>query len=109
MDRFILLIGIAVILGSIGGRLFAHLRIPQVVGYIITGILAILASHRFHDETAQSIILVITAITFLVQIIGPPSVRLAVIRAGEVGRMSLRRIFWLPNRSGKSWIHNHRY
>jgi CBS domain-containing protein len=48
--------------------------------------LAILASHRFPNETAQSIILVITATTFLVQIIGPPSVRLAVIRAGEVGK-----------------------
>jgi Kef-type K+ transport system membrane component KefB/predicted transcriptional regulator len=41
MDRYILLIGIAVILGSIGGRIFARFRIPQVVGYIIMGILAI--------------------------------------------------------------------
>jgi len=48
--------------------------------------LAILASHRFPNETAQSIILVITVTTFLVQIIGPPSVRLAVIRGGEVGK-----------------------
>jgi Kef-type K+ transport system membrane component KefB/CBS domain-containing protein len=48
--------------------------------------LAIFASHRFHHETAQSIILVITATTFLVQIIGPPSVRFAVIKAGEVGK-----------------------
>jgi len=48
--------------------------------------LAILATHRFPNATAQSIILVITATTFLVQIIGPPSVRLAVIRAGEVGK-----------------------
>ena len=48
--------------------------------------MAILASHRFPNETAQSIILVITATTFLVQIIGPPSVRLALIRAGEVGK-----------------------
>jgi Kef-type K+ transport system membrane component KefB len=35
MNRLILLIGIAVILGSIGGRIFARLRIPQVVGYIV--------------------------------------------------------------------------
>jgi Kef-type K+ transport system membrane component KefB len=48
--------------------------------------LAIFASHRFPDEIAQSIILVITATTFLVQIIGPPFVRYAVIRAGEVGK-----------------------
>jgi len=48
--------------------------------------LAIFASHRFPNEIAQSIILVITATTFLVQIIGPPFVRYAVIRAGEVGK-----------------------
>ncbi len=42
MDRFILLIGITVILGAIGGRIFARLRIPQVVGYIIIGIHATL-------------------------------------------------------------------
>jgi Kef-type K+ transport system membrane component KefB len=41
MDRCVLLIGIAVILGSIGGRIFARLRVPQVVGYIIMGVLAI--------------------------------------------------------------------
>jgi Kef-type K+ transport system membrane component KefB/predicted transcriptional regulator len=48
--------------------------------------LAILATHRFPNATAQSIILVITATTFLVQIIGPPFVRFAVIRAGEAGK-----------------------
>jgi len=48
--------------------------------------LAILATHRFPNPTAQSIILVITATTFLVQIIGPPFVRFAVIRAGEAGK-----------------------
>jgi CBS domain-containing protein len=48
--------------------------------------LAIFATHRFPYATAQSIILVVTATTFLVQIIGPPSVRFAVIRAGEVGK-----------------------
>jgi Kef-type K+ transport system membrane component KefB/predicted transcriptional regulator len=48
--------------------------------------LAILATHRFPNATAQSIILVITATTFLVQIIGPPFVRFAVLKAGEVGK-----------------------
>ena len=48
--------------------------------------LAIVATHRFPDATAQSIILLITATTFLVQIIGPPFVRYAVIRAGEAGK-----------------------
>jgi len=57
MDRFILLIGIAVILGSIGGRIFAWLRIPQVVGYIIIGVLAILVGgvwlHSISPEDIQ--------------------------------------------------------
>ncbi len=48
--------------------------------------LAILAGHRLPHETAQSIILVITATTFLVQIIGPPSVRFAMLKADEVGK-----------------------
>ncbi len=48
--------------------------------------LAILAGNRLPQDTAQAIILVIAASTFLVQIIGPPSVRLAMIKAGEVGK-----------------------
>jgi Kef-type K+ transport system membrane component KefB len=56
MDRFILLIGIAVILGSTGGRIFARLRVPQVVGYIIIGILAILVGGTwFHDITPEDL------------------------------------------------------
>jgi Kef-type K+ transport system membrane component KefB len=56
MERLILLIGIAVILGSIGGRIFARLRIPQVVGYIVIGILAILVGGAwFHDITPEDI------------------------------------------------------
>jgi Kef-type K+ transport system membrane component KefB/CBS domain-containing protein len=56
MDRFILLIGIAVILGSIGGRIFARLRIPQVVGYIVIGILAILVGGGwFHAVSPEDI------------------------------------------------------
>ena len=37
--RFVLLMGIMLFFGSIGGRLFQKLKIPQVVGYIVTGIL----------------------------------------------------------------------
>jgi Kef-type K+ transport system membrane component KefB len=56
MYRFILLIGIAVILGSAGGRIFARLRVPQVVGYIIIGILAILVGGAwFHDITPEDL------------------------------------------------------
>jgi Kef-type K+ transport system membrane component KefB/CBS domain-containing protein len=56
MDRFILLIGIAVILGSTGGRIFARLRVPQVVGYIVIGILAILVGGVWlHDITPEDL------------------------------------------------------
>ena len=56
MDRLILLIGNAVSLGSTGGRIFARLRVPQVVGYIIIGILAILVGGAwFHDITPEDI------------------------------------------------------
>ncbi len=37
--QFVLLLGIIMFLGSAGGRLFQKLRIPQVVGYIVIGIL----------------------------------------------------------------------
>ena len=37
--NLILLLGIILLLGAIGGRLFQKLRIPQVVGYIVIGII----------------------------------------------------------------------
>lgn len=37
--NLILLIGLILLLGSIGGRFFQKLKIPQVVGYIVIGIL----------------------------------------------------------------------
>jgi Kef-type K+ transport system membrane component KefB len=56
MNRFVLLIGIAVILGSIGGRIFVRLRIPQVVGYVAIGICAIFVGGAwFHAISAQDI------------------------------------------------------
>ena len=36
--RFVLLLGIMLFFGSAGGRLFQRLKIPQVVGYIVVGI-----------------------------------------------------------------------
>ncbi len=36
----LLLVGVAIFGGTIGGRLFKRIRVPQVVGYIIIGILA---------------------------------------------------------------------
>ena len=35
----VLFVGIAIFLGAIGGKLFQRLRIPQVVGYIVIGLL----------------------------------------------------------------------
>ena len=37
--NILLLLGIAVFLGAIGGRVFQRLKIPQVVGYIIIGLI----------------------------------------------------------------------
>lgn len=37
--RFVLLLGIMLFFGSVGGRIFQKLKIPQVVGYIVVGIL----------------------------------------------------------------------
>ncbi len=50
--------------------------------------LAVLSSQAFSSrpEIGATIITVVTATTFLVQVIGPPSVKYAVTRAGEVGR-----------------------
>jgi Kef-type K+ transport system membrane component KefB len=50
--------------------------------------LAVLSSQVFstHPEVSATIVAVVTATTFIVQVIGPPSVKYAVTRAGEVGR-----------------------
>jgi Kef-type K+ transport system membrane component KefB len=50
--------------------------------------LAVLSSEVFaaHPEISGAIVAIVTATTFIVQIIGPPSVRFAVSRAGEIGR-----------------------
>ena len=42
----LLLIGSAIVAGTLGGRLFQRLRIPQVVGYIVIG--AILGKSGLH-------------------------------------------------------------
>ena len=47
--------------------------------------LSILASERFGDTIGETIILIVTSTTFLVQIIGPPFVKLGVKKAGEIG------------------------
>ncbi len=47
--------------------------------------LSISASHRFSGEFGTAIIMIIALTTFLAQIVGPPSVKHAVKKAGEVG------------------------
>jgi Kef-type K+ transport system membrane component KefB len=47
--------------------------------------LAIMASHRFSGEVGAAIIMIVTLTTFVVEIIGPPFVKLAVKNAGEIG------------------------
>jgi Kef-type K+ transport system membrane component KefB/CBS domain-containing protein len=47
--------------------------------------LSISASHRFSGDLGTAVIMIIALTTFIVQIIGPPSVKMAVKKAGEVG------------------------
>jgi Kef-type K+ transport system membrane component KefB/predicted transcriptional regulator len=47
--------------------------------------LSILASERFGGSIGETVILIVTSTTFLVQIIGPPFVKLGVKKAGEIG------------------------
>jgi len=37
--NILLLLGIAIFLGAVGGKLFQRMRIPQVVGYIVIGLI----------------------------------------------------------------------
>jgi Kef-type K+ transport system membrane component KefB/predicted transcriptional regulator len=47
--------------------------------------LSILASQRFSKDIGDLIVIVITATTFVVQLIGPPSVKIAIQKANEIG------------------------
>lgn len=47
--------------------------------------LSIIAGQKFPGEIGNTIILIVTTTTFIVQLIGPPSVKYAVTKAGEVG------------------------
>ena len=102
MEAWMIALAVAYLVGRTAGKfLGAYLgakwgglpvKVKKYLGFCLfsqAGVaigLAILAGHKLPSETAQSIILVITATTFLVQIIGPPSVRFAVVKADEVGK-----------------------
>lgn len=47
--------------------------------------LSILAGQRFSNNIGDTILVVVTATTFVVQILGPPATKWAVTKAGEVG------------------------
>jgi len=47
--------------------------------------LSILAGQRFPDNIGDTILVVVTATTFVVQLLGPPATKWAVTKAGEVG------------------------
>ncbi|MFH1570638.1 MAG: CBS domain-containing protein [Gemmatimonadota bacterium] len=47
--------------------------------------LSILAGQRFPDAVGNTILVVITGTTFVVQLLGPPSTRWAIVKAGEAG------------------------
>ncbi len=47
--------------------------------------LSIIASNKFNEEIGNTIIIVITTTTFIVQILGPLFIKIAVKNAGEVG------------------------
>ncbi|MCA9406384.1 MAG: cation:proton antiporter [Candidatus Omnitrophica bacterium] len=48
--------------------------------------LSIVAAHFLNDDMANTVIVVITASTFIVQLIGPPCVKLAITKAKEIGK-----------------------
>lgn len=79
----------------LGGRIAR--AAPVVRRYLGFGILAqagvaiglaILSSHTFADypAIAVTVVAVVTTTTFLLELVGPPAVRYAVTKAGEVGR-----------------------
>ncbi len=47
--------------------------------------LSILASERFPEQIGDSIVVVITVTTFIIQIVGPLAIRVAITKAGEAG------------------------
>ena len=66
--QFILLLGIIMFFGSIGGRLFQKLKIPQVVGYIVIGI--IIGSSGFQILGSQTILALNPVNTMALSLIG---------------------------------------
>ena len=66
--QFVLLIGLIMFFGAVGGRLFQRLRIPQVVGYIVIGI--IIGSSGFQILRLDTIIALNPVNTIALSLIG---------------------------------------
>jgi Kef-type K+ transport system membrane component KefB len=58
----LLLIGFAILAGSVGGRLFQRLRIPQVVGYIVIGLIVGRSGLQIVDD---AVLRALTPLNFL--------------------------------------------
>ena len=66
--QFILLLGIIMFFGALGGRIFQKLKIPQVVGYIVIGIL--IGSSGFQILRIETIIALNPVNTIALSLIG---------------------------------------
>ncbi|MBE0536236.1 MAG: cation:proton antiporter [Phycisphaerae bacterium] len=101
MPMWVLAVAVVYVLGRTGGKIagvrlgarisHAPETIRKYLGYCLfsqAGVavgLSILAGQRFTGPLGDAIILVVTATTFLVQIVGPPFVKYGVRKAGEIG------------------------
>ena len=66
--QFVLLLGIIMFFGALGGRIFQKLKIPQVVGYIVIGIL--IGSSGFQILRLETIIALNPVNTIALSLIG---------------------------------------
>jgi len=104
MELWVIIFAVVYVIGRTGGKLLGSglgagwARAPESVRKYLgmclfsqAGVaigLSILASQQFTGELAgigETIVIVVTASTFMVQLIGPPCVKLAVHKAGEAG------------------------
>jgi Kef-type K+ transport system membrane component KefB len=104
MELWVIIFAIVYVLGRTGGKILGSrfgagwAKAPESVRKYLgiclfsqAGVaigLSILASQQFTGELAhvgQTIVIVVTASTFVVQLVGPPCVKLAVHKAGEAG------------------------
>ena len=101
MTKFMFVIAILYLIGRTAGKMFgsnfgariskAPLTVQKYLPFTLfsqAGVaigLSILAGQRFSGNIGDSIVIVITATTFVVQLIGPSFVKFAITKAKEVG------------------------